>query len=240
MYQRNRYESGPTQLGRPWLPIDVPNCKLWVPAHSYIGADNDAVGTWPDLSGNNNHPTQGTTTRKAIYKTNILNGYPIMRADGTTRMSFTEITDIRACYAVVKKDDVSNSSTYITTDQSNTGYIQCSDENPGNTSHRGRISGQDIEAGPVFTVANTWHISAMISYGTYRIMRVDGVTVTWAAITGDHQVYQDLLYDYDAGYSYDGDMAECIIYTTADLTLRNMYLIERYLAIKYGLTTGLK
>ena len=44
--------------------------------------DNDLIAQWNDLSGLNNHATQATETNKPKYKTNIVNGLPVVRFDG--------------------------------------------------------------------------------------------------------------------------------------------------------------
>ena len=41
--------------------------------------DNDLVQTWSDLSGTGNHATQATEANRPTYKTNILDGKPVVR-----------------------------------------------------------------------------------------------------------------------------------------------------------------
>jgi hypothetical protein len=50
--------------------------------------DDDAVSTWTDSSGNGNDATQGTGSAKPTFKTNILNGEPVIRFDGGDRLAF--------------------------------------------------------------------------------------------------------------------------------------------------------
>lgn len=57
--------------------------KLWLKADSLALNDGDAVGTWADQSGNGNDATQGTAANKPTFKTGLLNGWPIVRFDGT-------------------------------------------------------------------------------------------------------------------------------------------------------------
>ena len=65
-------------------PTDIANCKFWVDASHITGLnDGDTVTTWNDLSGQGNHITQATAGYKPIYKTNIINGKPAVRFDGT-------------------------------------------------------------------------------------------------------------------------------------------------------------
>jgi len=60
-------------------PPDIDGCTLWLDASQITNLnDGDAVETWYDLSGNNNHFTQNTESIRPIYKTNILNGLPAL------------------------------------------------------------------------------------------------------------------------------------------------------------------
>jgi hypothetical protein len=61
---------------------EIENLKLWLDASSLELNDNDLVGSWTDLSGNNNHATQSNDTNKPTFKENILNGKPVIRFDG--------------------------------------------------------------------------------------------------------------------------------------------------------------
>lgn len=52
-------------------------------------SDGTGVDTWTDLAGTNN-ATQSTSTNRPTFKTNILNGNPVVRFDGTDDfVSFT-------------------------------------------------------------------------------------------------------------------------------------------------------
>lgn len=66
------------------FPKTISGIKLWFAAHRLTGLnDGDAVGTWPDLSGNGYDVTQATAANKPLYKTNIFNGQPALLFDGT-------------------------------------------------------------------------------------------------------------------------------------------------------------
>lgn len=64
---------------------------LWLAPWQETGfADNDAVGTLSDFSGNARHFTQATAANKPTFKTNILNSKPAVRFDGSN--DFLETT----------------------------------------------------------------------------------------------------------------------------------------------------
>lgn len=72
-----------TTAGPAFRPSDLSGLKFWVAADSLTGLnDNDPVSTWTDLSGTGNTVTASTTIRP-LYKTNVLNGKPVLRFDGT-------------------------------------------------------------------------------------------------------------------------------------------------------------
>lgn len=64
---------------RPSMVFDL----LCLEADVIAGADDDPVTTWPDVSGSGNDAGQATAGAKPTYKTNILNGKPVVRFDGT-------------------------------------------------------------------------------------------------------------------------------------------------------------
>lgn len=69
--------------GRAFAPTDIAGLKLWLAADRISGlADGDPVGTWSDLSGQGNHATQATGSKKPTYKTGVQNGKPVVRGDG--------------------------------------------------------------------------------------------------------------------------------------------------------------
>lgn len=63
-------------------PAQISNLQLWLKADAITGKnDGDAISTWTDSSGNNNNATQATVSLQPVYKTNILNGQPVVRFD---------------------------------------------------------------------------------------------------------------------------------------------------------------
>lgn len=76
---------GESQTRRPaFSPAFISNLKIWLQANQITGLnDGDAVTTWSDSSGNGYNATQSTGSLKPLYKTNIKNGLPVVRFDGT-------------------------------------------------------------------------------------------------------------------------------------------------------------
>nr|HPN67518.1 LamG domain-containing protein [bacterium] len=64
-------------------PNSISGLAMWLKADSITGLnDNDTVSNWPDSSGNNRYAAQSTSSYQPIYKTNVLNGQPVIRFDG--------------------------------------------------------------------------------------------------------------------------------------------------------------
>lgn len=57
--------------------------KWWLRADTVAGADGDAIGTWSDQSPAGMNATQSTGANKPLLKLNIVNGYPVLRFDGS-------------------------------------------------------------------------------------------------------------------------------------------------------------
>lgn len=65
-------------------PDAITGLQLWLDANAIVGlVDGDPVSTWDDESGNGNDATQGTAANQPVYKTNIVNGLPVVRFDNT-------------------------------------------------------------------------------------------------------------------------------------------------------------
>ncbi|MFY0624660.1 MAG: hypothetical protein JXR07_00070 [Reichenbachiella sp.] len=58
------------------------NNVLWLNADIIAQGDNTALTSWSDLSGNNNHATQGNTSYHPRFETDEINGQGVVRFDG--------------------------------------------------------------------------------------------------------------------------------------------------------------
>lgn len=67
-----------------FTPTSVSGLKLWLEADRIVGLANaDPVVTWADASGLGNDVTQATGSKQPTYRTNVLNGKPVVRFGGT-------------------------------------------------------------------------------------------------------------------------------------------------------------
>lgn len=68
---------------RAFEPTEISGLKGWWKADSIDQADNTSVSAWLDSSGNEAHMYQSSATAQPTLQTNELNGYPVVRFDGT-------------------------------------------------------------------------------------------------------------------------------------------------------------
>ena len=90
-------------------PDSITNLALWLKADSITGLnDGDTVNTWNDSSTNARNATRELGA--PVYKTNVLNGKPVVRfpADGESRFTFSQMSDIRTVFWVVKETATTN------------------------------------------------------------------------------------------------------------------------------------
>lgn len=74
-------------------PTKISGLKLWLDASAKASlyqttggaeatANNDPVGQWRDLSGQNNNFSQSTAAARPLFQTNSINGLPTVKGDG--------------------------------------------------------------------------------------------------------------------------------------------------------------
>lgn len=70
---------GAAAVGGAFLPTDEATLDWWLTADSLILSDNDPVVDWLDSSPAGKHYGMNTVAKQPTYKTNILNGRPVVR-----------------------------------------------------------------------------------------------------------------------------------------------------------------
>jgi len=86
----------PCSYAKAWSPSDCQApLTAWYKADSISGSDGDSVGSWTDSSANSNTVAQLTSARQPSLQTDELNGYPVLRFDGTNDiLSDGDISDL--------------------------------------------------------------------------------------------------------------------------------------------------
>jgi len=99
---------------RAFQPIDVPGCALWLDAadQSSLTLSGSNVTQWSDKSGNGNTVIQATSANQPTYVTNVVNGNPVLRFNGTSHVlqttSFTSLGTNSVSFWLVERN-LSNS-----------------------------------------------------------------------------------------------------------------------------------
>jgi autotransporter-associated beta strand protein len=210
---------------------------LWLDAAQLTGLNSgDQVNTWTDMSGNANGAVRqsGSSAGYPKYVTGQLNGQAVVRFNSSNSntgdyLKFTRIPTIRTCFWVVKEIASPSDGHFLLGDDTEYHF------------HRGEAASHTIWDG-----ANGWS-SSNIRNGVTKLMgtAVNGTTTSLPAdsfqlislvTTGNvqaNQITQDRTYH----GSWQGDIAEIIIYTSA-LTTDQEAAVGSYLANKYALTTA--
>lgn len=250
------FRGGITRTNRPggvaaavFSPSDITGLKLWLKADGTLWqdsarttpatADADPVGAWDDASGLGVHATQGTAGNRPTLKTNILNGKPVLRFDGSSdRMvsSASAATKPFTVFAVFKAATVAVTSTMI--GASATSGMHWRIDQGG--AHPQQILLQDVGVIGASTGGQTTatHVDAVTySSGGAWAFYLDGV----AKGTGtDNQTFtaSTTTIGYNGsnnGELCNGDLAEIIKYDSV-LSTADMNRVGNYLETKYGVT----
>ena len=64
-------------------PATMSGLKLWLRGNAGVTNSGNLVSQWSDQTTNNNNATQGNSSFQPLYVTNVLNGYPVVRFNGT-------------------------------------------------------------------------------------------------------------------------------------------------------------
>ena len=214
------------------------NLLLWMAADSISGkSDGDSVDTWRDLSTSGNNATQSTSSKRPVYKTNTLNGKPVLRFSGAQELSTATGNALGdfTVFVVFKATAIGG------------GYDRVLDKDYANGFWLGRNSstvnsfgGGIEESGSPFGIFgsfpdNNWNVLGSIRSGTTHYLYNNGSALannTVSGVTTNTAVYG--IGGRNANY-FTGDIAEILVYGTA-LSAEDRKVIEAYVGQKYNLS----
>lgn len=163
----------------PFDPRSIPGLKLWLAADRISGLnDGDPVGTWSDLSGQSNHATQATGSKKPLYKVGIQNGKPGVLTDGVDDVLVSAFSqaDPQTLFAVVKRVTVVTNKNYFGGGASTT-------RDQIYASATGKVTMWATKVGPEFTdpgTSSAFLMTAVFNGTSSRVRLNNG-----SAVTGD-------------------------------------------------------
>ncbi len=210
------------------LPNEISGLLLWYKADAITGlSDGSAVANWNDSSGRANNASQSSVSLRPIYKTNILNGKPVVRFDGIDDyMAFSSLSTIRTAVFVVN-----NTSTGATS------Y-------PPLLGHATLYHWHGDSGAPIF---NTSYSSPFINNGSAF---QNGTLATPASLlkSASHKIYtfkttgntnaQYITNDRNSATRvWKGDYAEIIIFDRV-ISEAERKGVEKYLADKYAIAVS--
>ena len=199
--------------------------------------DGSPVSTWPDSSVNGNNATQ-TGSARPIFKTNVVNGKPVVRFTVAASSSMNLTTPVSTvwpwCAFVVLKPLISSSPMLVLTSGAGPGHpmslyftgssLLWSDRDTYKTSSIAEPTG--------FHVVTT-NAPASGSLAAY----VDGGADISVGSGANPAPNNFSVIGSGASLYTDGDIAEIIIYN-ATLSGTDRANIEKYLGTKYGITVA--
>ena len=239
----------------PFDPASLPGLALWLKADAITGlSDGDPVGSWADSSSAGNDTSQTDSAKKPLYKTNILNGLPVVRFDGsndTLDAVDADSLDIKRAtfFAVLTfRGAGTGNHIWLMKNATGTGGACACGGLRYSATHKWQY---DVNAGsgwqdaPSNTVLNDddWHILAATYDGSSVQLYLDGAGDGSHAETGDIMSTTGKLQVGGYNASFGGseyaqcDIAEILVYDNA-MSTTDRQLVEQYLNEKYNLPMG--
>ncbi len=232
-------------------PIPLTNLALWLKADAITANDGDAVASWTSSDVGAYAFAQGTAGAKPTYKTNIINGKPVVRFDGGDLLDNTTfVMDLRErtmFFVVRETTPVVSAGVFVIkpaagNDYSRTDGLEC-EANTGDLYWAGSTGyglGSDTNKGTnplgILCERKTAGRGDVYMAGGTAVAS-DTVFTEFAAASGGGALIGGRFMSgtIQAGYRLKGDVAEIIVYS-ARLDAANTNIVGAYLATKYGLT----
>jgi len=213
-----------------FAPSDISGLQLWLKADSLSLSDNDPVAAWTDSSGSGNNMAQSDSSMRPIYKTNILNGQPVVRFDGVDDyLVLPSSVGISTLFLVIKHSTGTGDYQHFVGSASN------------------GIGGYPWHGGSGTSLLYNLTVPSYVQDGSGW---VDGVSIaptsilkptTFSLITLEptqasiFQAIATWVPQNAQDRNFNGDYAEIIAYNST-LSTTDRQSVETYLGAKYGIT----
>jgi hypothetical protein len=223
------------------------NNKIWVKSNDLpVLADGSNITTWVDASGNSNDLSQGNTSFKPRYFSNILNGQPVVRFNRSNgrliHNNFNDFPTSAITTIFVNSNNDSNDGivSYASSSALNNDYLLYNSN--GVAFYRGGAigTGTAINSNTFRIIGNTWQGSngatRFYSNGTQTFAgtHATGTQITAGgnlAIAGEQDAVDGA---YQANQSHQGDFTEIIMYNVV-LNSARRKIVDNYLSAKYNI-----
>ncbi len=193
-----------------------------------------SVGSWPDLSGNNNTLSQTTVSEQPVQSTSLVNGEPALRFSHSANTFLSAPNNSTL--------DPSKITYFVVTRSTSSGTGRILDKYNGSSGYSLRLNSVTAPTTYINSsttsgslASNSWGILETKYDGTNISLYVNG-TLTTSALTGTlTSTTSPLTIGYSSsGNTPDADVAEVLIFSTA-LSDQDRLAVEVYLAQRYNL-----
>ncbi len=234
-------------------PRQLSGLNLWLDATDPAAngtqpANASAVSSWVDKAGLGNTVTQGTGANQPTYRTNVLNGKPVVRFDGINdllqKTSATALGNTNLFYFVGTINDNGSGRgvafDYSTNVATNTGVNFLAEPAGGTHYQVGFFDGVlDIAMASPVTLPQTI-VSYIYNDGVNGFLYVNGVQVATVATgntvnTGTRAYTIGSLFGALATYFLSGDIGEILFYNSQNTAAQRL-LMNRSLGNKWGIS----
>lgn len=209
--------------------------------------DGVAISSWTDKTMNNFSATQESGVSQPVYKTNIINGKPVVRFNGSSALNLPRPSTIgikNSPYDIfIVARSVANGTVQFLLAGGSEQFEYHLDIASGSRFIPKTGSYVDKGVTTNFTngAAHLFQMSASSTIGINRVNGLDSVSIS-ADVRSSVDSNLALGFRPNEGYFLNGDIAEVIIYNTVlshtDRIAVQQYLSERYNVGIYSLTIG--
>lgn len=225
-------------------PDDISGLVCWLKADALALNDGDPVDAWTDSSGEENTPVQATSNLQPVFKTNILNGKPVIRfaSDRLVMPDETAFDLATPTIFVVFRRNSGTSGPVMsksTTSTAGAGRRKMQVGTAG--SSISYTSGGDASGIAVSATPTNWNMFGVsVASNTSHSMYLNG-NQTDSGLTLSDSTTNDANMEIGSAFggaeALNGDIAEIIVY---DVPLAGSQVIglQNYLSNKYGLTVS--
>lgn len=235
--------------GSAFSPPAPGNLKLWLNASqlSTTYSDNSSVITWVDSSGLGFDVSQATAASQPVFKTNVVNGQPVVRFDGSDDLlsnnTFFDLADNYTVFVVSAWTNTTNGRfVQVNNSSQQSGFAFLSNDTPNGLRFACVDGAATVAANSVVTYSDaTFRVLTGLANGVGSPVKafVNGSLVATSSSNYTPANTQTLsllnVGSNNGGEVLRGDLAEVLIYASS-LTQTQQRLVERYLGFKYGIT----
>jgi hypothetical protein len=210
---------------------------LWLKADTIAQADNTPVTTWNDSSGLGNNVTQATGSAQPTYRTNVVNGMPVVRGDGGDHLSKASVVtpnEQHTIMIVLKVSGTNSAAPFYNGNAGANGYGFFQD----GSGTRGVLFGGAVaksDGTPSATNFEIWTHQWNGSNSTFWVNGVEETLTDTATAPGAPPNGDTLVMGLAGSNQWNGDVAEILVWDNV-ISAPDRTTAHDYLGAKYAIT----